>query len=98
MARKASSGLSKFEPVNNAMDPSDVAGRTRNRGFDRAACRAPEARSDVAVRPKQIGGSRLRIVARPQGVDRIGNAADPHHADALGPIDRRAVWKFEDHE
>src|ERR1700743_2675638 len=97
MARKASSGFSKFERVNNAMVTSPVTRRTRQRRIDRVACRTAEARGDIAIRPKQIGRSGFRRVTRRRKAGGVGVflRTDPDHADLARWIDRRAVCEFD---
>ena len=102
MARKASSGLAKFELVDSAITKPQInAGGARQRRVERRPRRVPEARGDIAVRPQQIGGAGLGVVARcrkPLGVDKAVLAADADGANALGRIDRRAIAKRQQRE
>ena len=61
----------------------------------------PEARGDIAVRPKQIGCAGLGIVARADqssGIRQAVLATDSDDADAFGRIDRRAIGKRQQRE
>src|SRR6202030_2038916 len=92
MARKASSGLSKFDRVDNTMGPSVVAGGTRQRGFEHASCGSAETRGNIAVGPEQIGGSAFGIVTCRRQSCCIVHTED---TDTVRRVDRRAVCKFD---
>ncbi len=67
-----------------------------------AAARLAEARRDITIRPQQIGGAGLGIVALarqgPAASTKPALAADPDRADAFGHIDRGAIGKLQQRE
>src|ERR1700732_2728285 len=100
-ARYASSGLAKFERVDNAMGTSVVAGGARQGGVKRGSCWMAKTCGDIAVGAQQIGGAGLGIVAcsrKPRGIGKAALATDTNHADAIGRIDHSAVHKFKQGE
>src|ERR1700730_18305103 len=101
MARYASSGLAKFERVDNAMETSVVAGGARQGGVECCSCWMAKTCGDIPVGAQQIGGARLGIVAcsrKPRGIGKAVLATDTNHADAIGRIGYRAVHKFKQGE
>src|SRR6202035_5375231 len=101
-ARKASSGLAKFEAVESGMmNPSGQAGGAGERGIERGPRRMTEARGDITIGAQQIGRARLGVVARLRksfGVDEPVLAADPDRGHAVGRIDSCAIAKLQQGE
>src|SRR5215468_5965669 len=97
MARKASSGLAKFELVESGIAKTSVepAG-ARQRRIDACARRLTEARGHIAVGPQKIRRACVGIVALAGQARRVNQAvfaADADVTDAFGCIDRLAIAK-----
>src|SRR5580700_5173521 len=105
-ARNASSGLAKFELVDNLIAnlsdvSSVVACGPRQRGVERCWRRVTKTCGDIAVGAQQIGRAGFGIVTcrrKPRGIGKAALAADTDHADAVGRIDRGAIAKLKQGE
>src|SRR5581483_3870800 len=101
-ARKASSGLAKFEAVESGMtNPLVQAGGAGQRRLERRTGRVSKARGDITIGAQQIAGSGLGIIAgacQPFAVDQSVLAADPDRGHAVGRINRGAIAKRQQGE
>src|SRR5262245_22968336 len=102
MARKASSGLAKFELVDSGIAKTSVeSAGPRQRRIDGRPARLTEARGDIAVGSKQIGRAAFAVVAlagQPPGVDQSVLAADADVAQVRGHIGHLAIAKRQQRE
>src|SRR4051812_19204257 len=102
MARKASSGLAKFEAIDSGMTQTSIqTGGTRQRRVYCRPRRLAETRGDITIRPEQIGGASLRVVTPGGETLRVVEAvldANTDRSDAVRGVGSHAIAKLQQGE